>query len=469
MRRTPRRFLSSLARLVGPPIMMFAPMVAAHTHSNIAVPASATTAADPTGMTITVTNCNDRGPGSLRAAVAGALSGDTIDMTGLACRRINLTSGAIMIPQDDLTLRGGGGMTVDANRLSSVFRHSGTGWLRIRGMTIARGFYQSDATQVHGGCVYSAGSVELANSLVHWCRVRATRWGYDVYALGGGLYAAGAVTLRTSQVIANTAEHTNPVSPDHSQGGGIYALGRLTARHSRICGNHGGGVVANDGLHANYTTFSNNNGSEAIKSYQDTVIANSTISGNNGRGWALDVDYYRPGSMIEIINSTISGNTSGVAAVRLSGSVMSIVNSTIVFNQHDLGHLCPFFGAVYFTANSYEDGGPLHLESTIVANNSCNGRPYRDIYDDVDDNFGVNGANNLITSSNVPLPPDTISVDPRLAPLASNGGRTRTHALLDDSPAIDMGNNAAGLAYDQRGSGFPRVNGPQADIGAYER
>jgi hypothetical protein len=31
-----------------------------------------------------------------------------------------------------------------------------------------------------------------------------------------------------------------------------------------------------------------------------------------------------------------------------------------------------------------------------------------------------------------------------------------------------MGNNVAGLNYDQRGPGFPRVKGPRADIGAFE-
>jgi len=41
--------------------------------------------------------------------------------------------------------------------------------------------------------------------------------------------------------------------------------------------------------------------------------------------------------------------------------------------------------------------------------------------------------------------------------------------LLDGSPAIDRGNNEAGLLYDQRGIGFPRVKGVGADIGAYER
>ena len=98
------------------------------------------------------------------APLARALSGDTIDMRDLSCRSINLTSGAIMIPQNDLTLVGGG-ITVDANNTSSVFRHNGTGWLRIRAMTIARG-----SQYAPGGCLYSAGNIELKHALVHWCR-----------------------------------------------------------------------------------------------------------------------------------------------------------------------------------------------------------------------------------------------------------------------------------------------------------
>ena len=55
-----------------------------------------------------------------------------------------------------------------------------------------------------------------------------------------------------------------------------------------------------------------------------------------------------------------------------------------------------------------------------------------------------------------------------LGPLASNGGTTRTHMVLSGSPAIDAGNNAANVSFDQRGSGYPRVIGSSADIGAYE-
>ena len=40
---------------------------------------------------------------------------------------------------------------------------------------------------------------------------------------------------------------------------------------------------------------------------------------------------------------------------------------------------------------------------------------------------------------------------------------------MSGSPAINTGNNSLGLASDQRGAGHPRVVGPRADIGAFER
>jgi hypothetical protein len=72
--------------------------------------------------------------------------------------------------------------------------------------------------------------------------------------------------------------------------------------------------------------------------------------------------------------------------------------------------------------------------------------------------------------STLPLTLDTIiTSDPRLGALTTgNGGPTPTKAPLRDSPAINHGNNLGGNPYDQRGSGFPRVIGPLADIGAVE-
>jgi hypothetical protein len=82
--------------------------------------------------------------------------------------------------------------------------------------------------------------------------------------------------------------------------------------------------------------------------------------------------------------------------------------------------------------------------------------------------LAIAGANNLVGTASVPLPPGTISTDPQLGPLADNGGPTWTHALGAGSPAIDAGSNWAQLISDQRGAGHLRVSGAAADIGAFE-
>ena len=58
------------------------------------------------------------------------------------------------------------------------------------------------------------------------------------------------------------------------------------------------------------------------------------------------------------------------------------------------------------------------------------------------------------------------NTDPKLGPLANNGGPTLTMALLPGSPAIDAGDTSLAPATDQRG--FPRPAGLAADIGAFE-
>jgi hypothetical protein len=58
------------------------------------------------------------------------------------------------------------------------------------------------------------------------------------------------------------------------------------------------------------------------------------------------------------------------------------------------------------------------------------------------------------------------NTDPKLGPLADNGGPTLTMALLPGSPAIDAGNTSLAPATDQRG--VPRPFSLAADIGAFE-
>ena len=454
MQRLPFDTRKFLVVLTGQVALVLIPAFAVHSG-----PAPVALAA---GASIAVGNCDDSGPGSLRAAIAGAASGDTIDMSTLPCRLIDLTSGVIAIPQHDLSLVGGPPalMKVDAHDRSSVFRHSGTGTLYIKRMNIARGIVSSD-TEPLGGCLYSAGNLELVDSVIHGCRAKGVR--HVVYGAGGGIYALGAVKLVHSRMVDNLVPY--------GYGGAIFTLGGLTTSHSRICGNrvHGGvGVVfVNGGMALRYTTFCNNQGNEGIFAQTGTiVIANSTISGNVGSRslflWASPNT-----GTTTIVNSTISGNT-GAPIIIDGKSPKSIVNSTIAFNQladDELGSCGPARPAIYVTGPE-----PVLLDSTIISNNLCNGVPGYSITKPENGTTTLVGANNLITGpSNMALPAETIVTDPELTPLADNGGPTLTHALMEGSPAIDSGNNEAGLEFDQRGKGHPRVNGLQTDIGAYER
>jgi len=159
-----------------------------------------------------------------------------------------------------------------------------------------------------------------------------------------------------------------------------------------------------------------------------------------------------------IQNTTISGNTAEEGGgVMLDGGSPTISNSTIAFNNATTRGAG--ISASYY---SYT----IELQSTIVSNNLRAGSE-RDVFVI----GGVDGANNVIpdaSGSPAPMPGDTITADPLLATLANNGGPTMTHALGEGSPAIDMGNDAAGLVFDQRGEPFMREFGGSADVGAFE-
>ncbi|MGE3817900.1 MAG: choice-of-anchor Q domain-containing protein [Isosphaeraceae bacterium] len=134
-------------------------------------------------------------------------------------------------------------------------------------------------------------------------------------------------------------------------------------------------------------------------------------------------------------NSTVSGNAS--EGVRFRGDVLRVVHATITAN----------LGGGLKGAAPGTDG--VHLANAIVAGNVT--------ADLVDVLLDAASANNLIGG------------DPKLGPLADNGGPTWTHKPMPGSPALGAGSNAAavldGLTTDQRGR--PRFSGA-VDLGAVE-
>lgn len=424
--------------------------------------AEATSPRNP-GALGTVFNCADSGTGTLREAVANAASGDTIDMSQLQCSSISLTTGAIVISQNSLTLIGpSAGLAVNGHTTQTyarVFTHSGTGTLTLRNISAQNG----RTNDAHGGCVSSAGNVVLDHASVNHCANLFPNAG-ECPALGGGIYTHGDLTILDSSLTHNGITCYANNTKVKTYGGAAFANGNMTVRRSTIAYNYSGsGLLAG-------RTYGYGAG---LSLRGNLIVADSTISGNQagvtdcfyatfGIGGGIHV----PGatSTVSITNSTISGN----AATVVTGGIftkgpLTLSNSTIAFNTGS---------AVSYNGHDYGPGLHVHntsadLQSSIIANNvfyPCGASYLTDL---TGLNATITGSNNLIMGSTV-APAGSLTADPKLDALASNGGPTATHKLQPSSPAINQGNNKAGLASDQRGPGYARVFGGVADIGAFE-
>jgi len=417
-----------------------------------------------------VSVCGDAGPGTLRDAVGAAAEGETIDMTQLACSPISLTTGAIPVKQNSLTIAGPGALLVtgkDSPTPDRIFNHTGTGTLQLYSFSIAYGALSNASGDALGGCIYSSGSVATEFVSVTDCSASSTTFFGN--ARGGGIFTRGDLTLKYGSLSNNTAT---------SGGGGIA---------------YGGGAEAYGTLFANLATISGNYAHSAtdrllgggLRAHGDVDIVGSTISGNRSSkavGGILSSHETPASATLRIVNSTISGNSAAgaVGGVYTDSATTQIYSTTIAFNTaagETIGslHEAPGLAVVAIFSDI-----AFKLESVLLANNTYGSAPATE--DDLSESVANNrtitltAANDLVRVSSVSLPSGTlVAACPLLGPLRDNGGPTWTHALLSTSPAIDAGNDdainpmtKAPYVFDQRGSGFSRVSGTSADIGAYE-
>jgi hypothetical protein len=397
----------------------------------------------PSATVRPVTNCDDDGAGSLREVIASSASGDTIDLSNLACSAITLETGGIAVRLDSATLVGPTthALAIDGHDYDRVFLHYGAGTFVLKNLTVRNG--RDRATRFHlaiGGCIASAGYLTLDHSTVTGCYAGGEG------AYGGAIYAYSL--LMGNSTLSDNVAYGVHLYADTAAFGGAAFVYQLDVVDSTVTGN-----VARHKFNPTRTNYDIGGG---ICTIRNGLVVDSTFDANfaYGRGGALATF----GDLL-VRNSTISGNSTtsvggGGLFIRYPASLKAS-NSTITNN------LAPSGGGILFTGNS------ASLQSTIVAG---------DIAADATEiagtrTFALTGANNLIgpVADAITIPTDTLeSEDPGLQPLAYNGGPTRTHALRLDSVAIDAGNNAANLPSDQRGGGFARVVGGAADIGAFE-
>ncbi len=377
--------------------------------------------------TITVSTTNDSGAGSLRAALAAAAYGDTIDATGVS-GAITLTSGQLVVATG-LTILGPGpaNLAIDGNSTGRVFHVVNAVNAVIAGLSITNGAVSGSFPGNEGGGIWNDHSVLTLSN----CVITGNSGGGGN---GAGIYSDGSSGYAQLTIIASTISGNTGWS-----GAGIYnyayqGTSYVSIVASTISGNIAGGPgVVGGGIWNN----GNNSG------FASLAVSLSTFSGNSA-----------PLSGGGIYNG---GASSGTAPISVFGSTFS-------------GNSASNGGAIFNTGT----GGTatVSIADTILKTGVLGAN--------IDNNIGTvtSGGYNLSSDNGdgvLTKATDQLNTDPMLGPLANNGGPTFTQAPLPGSPAIDKGKNS-GPATDQRG--LPRTvddpcianaaGGDGSDIGAVE-
>ena len=257
------------------------------------------------GATITVSTTADSGPGSLRAALASATDGDTIDATGIS-GTILLTGGELLVTNSvDIIGPGPASLAVDGNAASRVL-HIGPGKaVTISNLAITNGF---GATEFPFD-VHSGGGIFNDNAML---TVSTCTLSHNFAELGGAIFNSGVFGDATLTVINTTLSGNSAII----LGGHVWNYGfagrvRVLVVNSTLTGNSadgGGGIL-------NWAD------EEAIASLQ---IGNSTLSGNfdNAPG-IFNIAYAGPAT-VHIGSTILHGGASGLTIGNLDGTITSL-------------------------------------------------------------------------------------------------------------------------------------------------
>jgi len=368
-------------------------------------------------LTVTVTSNLDSGPGTLRQAIqdANASPGPDLIQFDMASVVSPVILDSQLIIQDDLTIAGPGSdhLTVSGNSVTRVFQVSG-GTVSIVGLTIANGHADS------GGGVRNAGAELILSN--------CTLSGTSAQFFGGGAYNSGylagaELTIASCTMSGNSAGYGGGGACND----GSYGSALLTITDSTLNGNSaadfgGGGVY-------NYSD----------SGLAETSVTNCTVSGNSA------TNYYG--------GAAYNGSNAGSAK-------LSISHSTVAGNS------------AYYIGGGVFNGDEMTISHTLMANGATGGNNATYSLPVISGGYNIADDGSLALTG-AGDQNDVTNLGTFLGPLADNGGPTQTQALLElaGNPAIDGGNpgfDGSALPYDQRGVGFPRVDGTAVDVGAFE-
>ncbi len=335
--------------------------------------------------------------------------------------------------------------TLSGGNLSYHVVYAGTGVTAsavLDGFTVTGGnANDSSSVQVHGG--------GMCNNEASPTVIGCTFSGNNA-SNGGGIY-----NYRGSPRIINCAFSDNNVSG----GGGMYNYNSITTViNCTFSGNHTNSYGIGGGMY-------NLGGSPTVTDC--TFLANTSYLGGG---------MYNYSSNANVTNCAFSGNTT----TNHGGGIYNYNNNTTVtnctFSDNSAAH---YGGGMYnntgfpritnctFSANTATDGGDgMHNYNSDVTVMNCILWGSNTTVGQTTNDVGTTTITYSVVDTTLFGNPTNISADPRLGPLAANGGPTMTCALLTGSSALNSGTSIGAPATDQRGVARPQ--GLSFDMGAYE-
>ena len=375
-------------------------------------------------VTYIVTNTDDSGVGSLRQAINDANANTGADSIDFSVTGTITLSSSLPFITDSLTITGPGvtNLTIDgnSNQLFSFNGPPGSQTFHISGLTLIGG------SSTYGGAIFLPQSDTLT---IDSCVISG-----NTASHGGGIYSnSSTLTVQDSTISGNDATTTS--------GGGILIEGSSSTTIDNVTVSGNTAISAGGGI---------SSGGNSLN------ISNSTISGNGPVNSGGGI--YNSGPSMMLTNVTISGNTANAGGGISSTSSMILINVTICNNTGNPGK------GIY-------NGGTVTFQNAIIANIPGSGGNCANTGTGVFNSSGYNIDSENTCGFNQPT--DIRNTDPLLGTLYNNGGDTKTHALLLNSPAIDAGENYSGTpTTDQRGFSRPQDGdgdgNDDKDIGAFE-
>ena len=422
-----------------------------------------------------VTSCTDA---SLRAAMAG---GGTVTFACDGTITLTYTANTISVTTNAVLDGTGHQITISGPNLGGVFFVSNNVTLALVNLTVTNGatgaggaIYIQSGTLCATNCTFTGnhaasvnmsnpsrggailndgGNLNLRNCLFTNNVARAGGTGVNISGYGGAIFNTGSLNADNCQFVGNMTGGSLPWSAGYpgsgsvngvpGYGGAIYNSGAAVISRSSFISNSvvGGSGGTPYGGHAN---TDGGNGADAYGSaicsqgtlllVNCTVAANTAIGGTGGAG-ALG------GGGIPDGKKGASGSAYGA----IYGSA-NLVNVTVALNSASGAFAVGGVVVSGVSANTLLAGNSPSNSSGTITDGGHN------LSSDASCAFTAAGSMN--------------STDPKLGPLADNGGPTWTMALLPGSPAIDAGFAIGAPDTDQRG--VPRPQGAGVDIGAFE-